>query len=164
LIDPTTFAVVPSGVNDTDLYKRTVALKKRNPALQVFISVGGATQNPTVFSSMVASNSSTITFISSLVALMNHYGFDGVDIDWEYPGSLGNGGNAADVANYVTFLHKLRSALGTRGISITIPGSFYFMQSFDVVDIEPYVDWFNFMAYDYHGIWDAPSVPPHAIP
>jgi chitinase len=86
---------------------------------------------------------------------MRTYGFDGIDIDWEYPAALDRGGVAADTANYVTFLKELRAALGSGyGISATLPLSYWYLQGFDVVGMEQYVDWFNFMSYDIHGTWD----------
>lgn len=34
------------------------------------------------------------------------------------------------------------------------PSSFWYMQHFDIVSIDPIVDWFNIMTYDLHGTWD----------
>ena len=46
---------------------------------------------------------------------MQNYGFDGVDIDWEYPVASERSGKKADYANAVTFLENLRKALGSSG-------------------------------------------------
>lgn len=62
----------------------------------------------------------------------------------EYPGSSDRGGNSADTANFVTFLDSFRAALdaaGDYGLSITIPSSYWYMQWFDIVDIDPHIDW-----------------------
>jgi chitinase len=32
-----------------------------------------------------------------------------------------------------------------------------YLQHFDIKAISQYIDWFNFMAYDLHGTWDADS-------
>lgn len=64
------------------------------------------------------------------------------------------GGRAEDFANYVTFVKELRSAAGRLGISLTLPSSYWYLKGFDVVNLEPYVDWFNFMSYDIYGTWD----------
>jgi chitinase len=37
------------------------------------------------------------------------------------------------------------------GISVTLPTSYWYLQHFDVVGLEQYVDWFNVMTYDLHG-------------
>lgn len=62
----------------------------------------------------------------------------------EYPGSSDRDGVPADEPNFVSFLKNLRSALddaGDYGLSITLPSSYWYMQWFDIVDIEPIVDW-----------------------
>jgi len=63
-------------------------------------------------------------------------------------------GVAADFKNYVTFLKNLRAALGAKGLSITLPASYWYLQNFDIKNMEPIVDWFNVMTYDLHGTWD----------
>lgn len=53
------------------------------------------------------------------------------------------------------------------GISMNVPSSYWYLQGFDVVTMASYVDWFNFMSYDIHGVWDAtdqctgPYIRPH---
>lgn len=103
----------------------------------------------TTFSTLAGSTSAQSAFFKSLVNFMSTYGFDGVDIDWEYPVAPERSGNPQDFANYVTFLSNLRNALGSAGhkygLSITIPSSYWYMQNFDIKKIEPLVDWFQVM-------------------
>lgn len=132
---------------DTKLYSQFTDLKSKNSALQVFISVGGWDAGGAIFSSMVSNSANRATFISSLLQFMKTYAFDGVDIDWEYPVASDRGGNDADFANYVSFLKELRAALGSSyGITATLPSSYWYLQGFDVVNMEPYLDWFNVMS------------------
>lgn len=35
------------------------------------------------------------------------------------------------------------------------PSSYWYMQHFDIVSIDPIIDWFNVMTYDLHGTWDS---------
>jgi len=76
------------------------------------------------FSDLAASESATEAFVNSLLTFLNQYGFDGVDIDWEYPAASDRSGSPADFANYITFLTRIRSALVQSGqqygLSITI--------------------------------------------
>ena len=143
---------------DTSYYPQFTGLKTQNPALQVFISVGGWDAGGQIFSNMVSTSANRQTFIASAVAFMSTYGFDGIDVDWEYPAAGDRGGVAADTVNYVSFLRELRAACGsTYGISATLPSSYWYLQGFDIVSMEQYVDWFNFMSYDIHGTWDGTS-------
>lgn len=63
-------------------------------------------------------------------------------------------GAPEDFANFVTFLKNLRAVLGNRGLTITLPASFWYLQHFDIKKMEPLLDWFNIMSYDLHGTWD----------
>ncbi|KAH8653610.1 hypothetical protein BX600DRAFT_526827, partial [Xylariales sp. PMI_506] len=163
-IDPNTYEITPMENNQTDLYSRMTALKE-DADLEVWISIGGwsftdpgSTQE--TFTNLAASESLQATFIASVINFLGEYGFDGVDLDWEYPGAPDRGGNDADFANYPTFLSNLKTELDQYGygLSITIPASYWYLQYFDVVTISGIVDWFNMMTYDMHGTWDATDV------
>ncbi|KAK9562394.1 hypothetical protein V6Z88_003920 [Aspergillus fumigatus] len=107
---------------------------------------------------MVRFPGSRRAFIDSAIAMMNKYGFDGIDIDWEYPAAEDRGGAARDTANLVTFLSELRDALGSRfGLTCTLPSSYWYLKGFDIVGMAEYVDYFAMMAYDIHGTWDGNS-------
>lgn len=167
-IDPTSFAIAPASESDVGLYSRLTNLKMIYPGLQVWISVGGWSMNdpdqPTAstFSDLAGSISNQQRFFSSLISFMTTYGFDGVDIDWEYPGADDRSGRPEDFANYPTFLRNMRNAFHAAGhnygVSITAPSSFWYLRNFDVVALEQEVDWFNMMMYDLHGTWDSTDV------
>jgi hypothetical protein len=67
----------------------------------------------------------------------------------EYPVAPERGGRRDDFANYLTWLSNLRAAFTAAGhswgITITLPSSFWYLQNFDVVKLEPVVDWFNML-------------------
>ena len=71
----------------------------------------------------------------------------GIDLDWEYPQADDRGGQPSDTANYVALARDLRSALGRKGLSMTLPTSYWYLQHFDVASLQASVDWFNFMTY-----------------
>ena len=112
----------------------------------------------TTWSTLAGSPSAQAKFFPSLINFMSTYGFDGLDIDWEYGVAPERGGSPADFQNYVSFLKNLRNALGSGGhnygLTITLPSSYWYMRNFDIVNIAPIVDWFNVMTYDLHGTWD----------
>ncbi|GAD92334.1 succinate-semialdehyde dehydrogenase, putative [Paecilomyces variotii No. 5] len=154
--------IAPSANNDTILYKQVMDLKKKKKDLKVYIAVGGWGLGGKPFSQMVASKSTRTAFINSASAFMNKYGFDGIDIDWEYPSATDRGGASADTANFVTLVKEMRTALKNKGITITVPASAYYLKGFDLKAMEPYIDWVNVMTYDLHGSWDSPLLAqPH---
>lgn len=158
-IDPSSFEVVPVDSRDVALYTEFTALK--TSTLQTWISIGGWDFNDpgptqTTWSDLAASASTRATFISSLKDFMDKYGFQGVDIDWEYPGAPDRSGNPDDTKNFVSLLEEMRSAYGTSyGISATLPSSYWYLRWFDPKAMEAYVDFFGLMTYDLHGPWDA---------
>ncbi|KAJ4178860.1 hypothetical protein NW755_012882 [Fusarium falciforme] len=165
-IDPKTFQIVPASSNDPALYRELTLKKKIDPNLKVFIAIGGWAFNdpgPTVttFSDIARSEANQRTFIKSLISFMATYGFDGVDIDWEYPAADDREGREEDYDNLPKFLRNIKSALkqsGERnGLSIAIPASYWYLQHFDLEKISKYVDYFNVMTYDFHGSWDTPK-------
>lgn len=157
-IDPKTLKVVPANAADVDLYKQFTALKSSK--LQTWIAIGGwdfSDPGPTrtAFNDVARTAASRSTFISSLVAFMDQHGFQGVDIDWEYPGAPDRGGKPEDTDNYVALVKEMRAAFGTKyGISMAIPASYWYLRWFKPKEMEPYVDWFGIMTYDLHGPWD----------
>ncbi|RMZ84791.1 hypothetical protein DV737_g979, partial [Chaetothyriales sp. CBS 132003] len=154
------------------LYNRFTALKSKKPGLQTWISVGGwSFTDPgptrTAFSDMTSTAGNRAAFINGLRSFMSTYGFDGVDLDWEYPQADDRGGAEADTSNYVALVKEMKAAFGnTYGISMTLPTSYWYLQHFDLANIQPNIDWFNLMAYDLHGVWDAQSlfVGPYIAP
>ncbi|KAK0613259.1 chitinase [Immersiella caudata] len=164
MVHPQTFRVAPMSDGVARLYKEMTGLKERQPGLEVWIAVGGWAHNDpgpyrTAFSDMAKSAANVNAFAESLVTFMQQNGFDGVDIDWEYPVADDRGGVKADFENYVRLLRRLRERLNATGrkygISIAIPASYWYLRGFNLKDMEPWVDWFNIMTYDIHGTWDS---------
>jgi len=118
------FQVVP--VNDLDLilYHEFTALK--SATLQTWIGLGGFDFNDpgptyTTFSDLVTFPANRAVFIPSLIEFMNTWGFQGVDIDWEYPSQNVRGGRESDAENLVALVRELRAAFGTKyGLSTVL--------------------------------------------
>jgi chitinase len=86
---------------------------------------------------------------------MNQYGFDGADIDWEYPGADDRGGVPEDGENFTLLLQEMRRAFqGRYLLTFTAPTSYWYMRHFDIKRSVAAVDWVNLMSYDLHGVWD----------
>ncbi|KAK1540495.1 hypothetical protein CPAR01_06484 [Colletotrichum paranaense] len=132
-----------------------------DPGLKVFIAIGGWTFNdpgPTTrtFSDLAASVTKQKAFIESLMSFMSTYGFDGVDLDWEYAVAEDRSGRGVDYVNFPKFMSRLKASFnsGQKGISITLPASFWYLQHFDIIALAKTAHWFNIMSCDLHGTWD----------
>jgi len=150
-IDPGTFAVTAADAGDVSRFTEFTNLK--SSTLQTWIAVGGfdfsdpGASTHTTWSDMVSSSSSRSAFTSSMEAFMEQYGFQGVDLDWEYPVADTRGGKPADTENFVSLVKEMRAAFGTKyGISLTLAPDYWYLRYFDAISMEPYVDWFGFMA------------------
>lgn len=129
--------------------------------LETWLAVGGydfSDPGPTrtAWSDMASTKESRASFISSLKEFLAKYGFQGVDIDWEYPGTPERGGKREDTANLVSLVQEMRANFGTEyGISMALAPDYWYLRYFDAKAMEPSVDFFGFMSYDLHGSWDA---------
>ena len=73
------------------LYERTVALKKSNPRLKVLLAIGGWRAGSAPFVAVVDSANTRRRFAANAAKFVRQHGFDGLDVDWEFPGSRGSG-------------------------------------------------------------------------
>lgn len=139
-------------------------LKAQFPHLKTLISVGGWTWSAR-FSDVALTSQSRAVFAQSCVDFIRQYGFDGVDLDWEYPVSGGLSTNTyrpQDRQNYVLLLAELRSRLDAAGaadgthylLTIASAAGFDKLVNFDLAAMHPYLDFINVMSYDFFGAWD----------
>ena len=152
--DTKTFSVVPENSGDPQLYKEFTALK--TPSMQTWIAIGGfdfsdAGPTHTAWSDMVSTPGNRAAFINSLKSFLLKYGFQGVDLDWEYPAAPDRGGRKPDTQNFVSLVHEMRASFGKAyGISLTLAPDYWYLRGFDAKAMEPSVDFFGFMAYDLY--------------
>lgn len=146
-------------------FNQLLLLKKANPNLQTLISIGGWTESDR-FSDVALTAESREKFARSVVDFVTRYGFDGADIDWEYPTGGGEPGNIerpADKDNFVLLLLALRSALDAQGeadgrpylLTIALGAGQSQYQPLDWAEIMPLLDFVNVMTYDMAGAWSS---------
>jgi len=140
------------------------ALKQINPNLKTLISVGGWSWSGR-FSDAALTDASRTAFADSCVDFIVNYGFDGIDIDWEYPVAGGVSTNVRrpeDKQNFTLLITKLRERLTARTsvtgkqYLLTIAGASgdWYINNTELSLIHPYLDYANIMTYDIHGPWD----------
>jgi GH18 family chitinase/chitodextrinase len=138
-------------------------LKSQYPHLKTLISVGGWGADG--FSDAALTDASRTRFADSAVAFMKQNGFDGVDLDWEYPGQPGPGikFRPEDKTNFTLMLRKLREKLNTAGqqdgksylMTIAAGASSAYVQNTEMSQVAQLCDFVNLMTYDFHGSWEA---------
>nr|WP_319488534.1 glycoside hydrolase family 18 protein [uncultured Caproiciproducens sp.] len=140
-------------------------LKRAYPGLRTVISVGGWSDSGG-FSDAALTESSRVLFADSVVRFIKANGFDGVDIDWEYPtggGLASNVTRSADRTNFPLLLKTLRSKLDVQGakdkkhyiLSFAGGSSSHYASKIGLSAISKYVDYGMIMTYDLHGSWDS---------
>nr|AKP18004.1 chitinase 6 [Eriocheir sinensis] len=135
--------------------ERFVDKKSLNPRLKVLLAVGGWTEGSTKYSAMAASPATRQAFIKSAIKFIEDNGFDGLDLDWEYPAN--RGGKPEDKENFVTLVKELRKEFSPRGWMLTAAlaaGKSTIETAYDIDDLAEELDFMHIMAYDYHGKWD----------
>ncbi|WP_283204929.1 glycosyl hydrolase family 18 protein [Chitinivorax sp. B] len=165
--------------------------KKKYPHVKTLISVGGWAETGGYFGAdgkrvdsggfytMTTHADGSVnqaginTFADSVVAFLKQYGFDGVDIDYEYPTSMKDAGNPADWAtanarraglnrSYVALMKALREKLDAAGaaskkhymLTVASPSSGYLLRGMENFQALQYLDYVNIMSYDLHGAWN----------
>ena len=159
-------------------------LKAKYPNLKVLMSIGGWTYSK-FFSDVAATDASRRKFVTSCIdmylkgslPLYNGAGgpgsaagiFDGIDLDWEWPGAEGHPGNhvrPGDKAGNTLLLAEFRRQLDALGATT---GRHYLLTAFTPADpakiaagwdittrdgtpsVFDYLDFANVQGYDFHG-------------
>ncbi|MCD0447842.1 glycoside hydrolase family 18 chitinase [Actinocorallia sp. API 0066] len=156
-------------------------LKAMYPGLKVYLSLGGWTWSK-YFSNAAVSDTARKAHVASCIDLFIKGNlplgdgaggpgaakgvFDGIDIDWEWPGSSGEVGNVIrpeDKQNLTALLREWRTQLDVQGAA---DGKRYGLTMFmpadpekvaagiEIPQVSQILDWGNLQGYDLHGAWE----------
>ncbi|CAM4108891.1 glycosyl hydrolase family 18 protein [Vibrio neonatus] len=146
-------------------FAQMMAAKKANPDLRILPSIGGWTLSDPFF--FMHDDEIRHTFVESVREYLETWKFfDGVDIDYEFPGGGGANPNLGnkdiDGQTYVTLMKDLREMLDELGEK---NGRYYELGSainighdklavVDYGEASKYLDHIFLMSYDYYGAWN----------
>ncbi|XP_071519776.1 chitinase-3-like protein 1 isoform X2 [Panulirus ornatus] len=142
---------------DRDLknYEKFVQLKKKNRNLKVLLGLGGWNDSRSnKYSRLVADAGLRRKFVDEVIKLLLQYGFDGLDLDWEYPAYEGI---SADKQGFTAWLVDLKSAFRPHGLLLTSAvsaGRRNIDRGYDIPKVSELLDLVILMAYDFHGSWE----------
>lgn len=126
--------------------------------VKVLPSIGGWTLSDN-FPSIAADPVKRNNFAQSCANLVTMYGFDGIDLDWEYPGYAPHSGTAQDYQNFTLLLQAVRTSLNAIDnnllLTAAVGASAANMSNVDWNSVSNYLDIINLMSYDFFGTWDA---------
>ncbi|CAI4357302.1 CNT_collapsed_G0012420.mRNA.1.CDS.1 [Saccharomyces cerevisiae] len=149
--------ILPLGcIGELFYLKNTCSDKK----FKVIMSIGGWSDSEN-FKIIIKDDKLLQNFVDSSVETMFRLGFDGIDLDWEFPGN-----NESEPRGYLKLVRMLRLKLnslesqifGERTedhfqLSIAAPAFKDKLFYLPITEIDQYVDYWNMMTYDYYGSW-----------
>jgi chitinase len=163
LLGPINWATAPAGY-DTQYDFGNPAYHQPNQRLsdyahqggcKLLVSVGGWTYSAN-FPGIAANAAYRAKFAHDCVQMVELYGLDGVDVDWEYPS-----GNT-EKQNFTILLRQVRDSLDALEsrrsvelmLTIAVGAAPARMLDVEWSAVTGLVDIVNLMSYDYYGSWD----------
>ncbi len=148
-------------------------LRKGHRGLRLIVSIGGWDQAPQ-YSDIALTDDSRDRFTASCIqAFVVGQGFDGIDLDWEFPVHGGmNRSRPADRADASALVREYRRQLDALGrtthrhylLTVAIPagtwqqgGAYSVSDSYDLAALARSADWLNVMTYDMNNIFSPVS-------
>ena len=138
--------------NDSATIRKLVSLKKKYPSLKIILSMGGWGGCETC-SAVFNTSEGRKDFAFSSKHLLQYFGADGIDLDWEYPTIEGYPGHQylpQDKQNFTELLREMRKQFGNKYEISFAAGGFtsYILQSVEWDKIMPLLNRVNLMTYD----------------
>lgn len=175
-IDAKTFKMRSLGPPTGDgSYEDFLRLRQLSPKSKLVLSVGGWGEGGQKYSDMAATSQGRQAFIASVIDTMEQYtGFDGFDLDWEYPGATDRQGKFADKDNFLKLIQDLRKRFDEYAtsnssssssmvankfgrpleLSMAVPvAKFRLQEGYEVYELCQLMDFINLMTYDLRGNW-----------
>jgi len=162
----------------------TVWAKKKNPDLKALLSVGGWNFNDCLFTQQAGQGKDSCEIFTTIagseknsrmhalqvIDFLRNWGFDGYDIDWEYPVVAGHNdlslkATPQDFKNYIRLLKILKEEFEAEAVRTNRPrllltaavgvGKSTVEKAYDIPHMAETLDLIGLMTYDLHGTWES---------
>ena len=128
--------VVPQGFLEPELIEKAHAA-----GVKVLLLLGGD------FGALESQPNLIQKLVNNLQVFEDMHGYDGVDIDWEYPST------ATDAETFLNLLAALRGAFPSPTFALSADVAPWGGSGYNFPNVTPLVDYFNIMMYDCAGPW-----------
>lgn len=146
------FAVVKHGEASVEHWKNAENVRhflKNKGDIKALLSIGGWGAGG--FSPACATKEGREKLSISLIDIMQDYGFDGIDLDWEYPADdmAGIEAHSDDKKNYTAWVALLREKIGNNKLLTMAAGAMQrCVDNLEIAKLVDLMDIFNIMTYD----------------
>ncbi|KAF9410960.1 hypothetical protein HW555_010092 [Spodoptera exigua] len=144
---------------DNGFYEKVVEYKRYG--IKVSLAIGGWNDSAgDKYSKLVNDPAARARFVSHVVQFLKKYGFDGLDLDWEYPKCWQvdcSKGPDSDKEAFADLVLELSAVFKPKGLLLSAavsPNKKVIDAGYDVPVLARHLDWIAVMTYDYHGQWD----------
>ncbi|KAM7472956.1 hypothetical protein LguiA_011139 [Lonicera macranthoides] len=158
--DPTTYQLSLTPLDHQWMGNFTTTLHVKRSKLKALVSIGGGTYSD-----------NHAALIKSAVSVARQHGFDGLNLDWEFPNT------PLEMFNLATLFTEWwdsvnKESLGSGKPPLLLSATVYFSFSFLLSNtprtypgdaIKYYLDFVSPMCFDYHGAWDTSTTGAHAL-
>src|SRR5690554_1056789 len=121
-----------------------------NAGKKIVLAFGGWGQSAG-FAPMAADSTARANFINNVVQLFHQHGYDGIDLDWEYPSNVTEGKNLTKLVKELRERFYIENPEWT--ISMAVGAGSWSGQYIEYQILKDYVEWIGVMTYDFHGSW-----------
>ncbi|KAF5295429.1 hypothetical protein FQA39_LY13090 [Lamprigera yunnana] len=181
-INPTTYKAIPLSEQfdvTQNHFREITNLKRRFPGLRVLLAIGGDrddAEHPEKYMKLLESTDSRLAFIDSAEALVSSYGFDGIDLAWQFPknkpkkirdtwGSIWSKvkhtfvspseidpKHAEHKEQFSALIRDIKSKFSYKGllVSMSVLPNVNSTIFHDVAKLAPHLDFINLWAFDYY--------------